>query len=182
MYYVLAHDTCNMLYPPFPIPSFQFPPLIPLYCHTLDHKSSPVFAFGAGSCLSGAAGIGAAARAGAGAGAGSDGADPQSPKSSSAAIFGGAGAAEPNPPKPLSAPDGDAEPQPPESVDAALLENPGEEPQSGWAFNVLGTGAVGDLPQSLFVGAEVVGRGELPQPKSAPVTETFDGLVTEMPV
>ena len=154
-------------------------PNLPNHCHTFDHKSSPAFNLGAGSCLGGTAGIDA------GTGLGSAGADPQSPKSSSAAIFGGGGAAEPKPPNPLSAAGGDCtEPHPPDSVEAALLESPAEEAQSGWAFDVLLAGAVGDLPQPLWVlaGAAFVGKEGVPHPKSAPLTEVAEGLATERPV
>lgn len=85
------------------------------YSHTLENKSSPAFNFGAAVVLEVSV-----ERA-----AGAAGAEPQSPKSSSAMTFGGAGVDEPNPPSPdCSAVEDCIEPHPPESLAAVLLVEP----------------------------------------------------------
>ena len=102
------------------------------------------------------------------------GAAPQSPKSSSGATLGGAGAA-PKPPKPPTEAGGAGSPHPLVSLAGMLLA----AVQPVWAVVADGLlqsdcGACGVVL--------LVGSGELPQPKSAPVTDLTLGLVMERPV
>ena len=145
------------------------------HSHTFPHRSSlATFACPA---------VELAAGPGVGRGAG---AEPQSPKSSSGVIFGGAAGVELNFGNVVLA-GGVGSPQPPISA---------TDPHPDCCVDVeAGAGAAVDLLQSgwtvldfaQFGGALLlvvldVGSGELPQPKSAPVADLSVGLATDRPV
>ena len=146
-----------------------------IYSQTFPHRSS-LFIFGGGA---GAPKEGTVDEAAGAAGAAEDeatGAEPQSPKSSSGATFGGAGADPKPPPRPPPPVAGGVEsPQPPVSLEAKP-----DEVQSDCCVVV--AGLLQSTCGALGVVLLVTEMGELPQPKSAPVEDLMEGLLTERPV